>query len=211
MKIREVLQSQNGVYRLVLNDTGNLEIWCKREKLWTTNTDDNYVNSLVFNNDGKIYHLGKDNSSRWQSKLSSTNSKPHLMLLQNDGNLVVYNECGNKLWESRARGKCDTIPGIYDFHKFVTLTNLFLTKCIPAGFVIHSVVIIVANFTVQISLIHLYHKTKNNITEAMRLSPLVEKSLLQILFRIHSSLVNTDRPYICVQSIAEDEACNHQI
>ena len=35
------------------------------------------------------------------------------MLLQNNGNLVVYNKCGNRLWESRTRGKCDNISGIY--------------------------------------------------------------------------------------------------
>ena len=113
MKVQKNLQSRNGVYRLVLNDTGNLEIWCKREKIWTTNTDDDYIESLIFDNDGKISLLGKDNSSRWQMKLSSTNSKPHLMLLQNNGNLVVYNKCGNRLWESRTRGKCDNISGIY--------------------------------------------------------------------------------------------------
>ena len=94
------LHSQNGVYRLVLNDTGNLEIWCKREKIWTTNTDDYYVDFLIVDNDGKIC-LRK--------------SKPHMMLLQNDGNLVVYNECGNSIWESKTKGKCGTIPGIYIF------------------------------------------------------------------------------------------------
>ena len=109
------LHSQNGVYRLVLNDTGNLEIWCKREKIWTTNTDDYYVDFLIFDNDGKICLLGKDNSSRWKSKVLSRKSKPHMMLLQNDGNLVVYNECGNSIWESKTKGKCGTIPGIYIF------------------------------------------------------------------------------------------------
>ena len=84
-----------------------------KEKIWTTNTDDDYIESLIFDNDGKISLLGKDNSSRWQMKLLSRNSKPHLMLLQNNGNLVVYNKCGNRLWESRTRGKCDT--GIYVF------------------------------------------------------------------------------------------------
>ena len=117
LKIRKNLQSQNGVYRLIINDTGNLEIWCKTEKLWTTSTDDGYVDSLIFYNDGKIYLLGKDNSIRWRLKIQSRNSKGHLMLLQNGGNLVVYNDCGNSIWESKARGKCDTLPDIYIFHK----------------------------------------------------------------------------------------------
>ena len=159
LKIGNMLQSQNGIYRLVLNQTGNLEIWCKREKLWTTNTNDNYVESLIFNSDGKIHLLGKDNSSRWQTSVSSNNS--HLMLLQNDGNLAVYNECGNRFWNSNTSGKCETIPGIYSFHKIVTLENIFLRKSIPAGFVTNYAVILVANLTVQISLIHLYTKIKD--------------------------------------------------
>ena len=114
------LHSQNGVYRLVLNDTGNLEIWCKRKKIWTTNTDDYYVDSLIFDNDGKICLLGKDNSSRWKSRILSRKSKPDLMLLQNDGNLVVYDKCGNTIWESKTKGKCGTIPGIYIFYENVT-------------------------------------------------------------------------------------------
>ena len=125
------MQSRNGVYRLVLNDTGNLEIWCKREQIWTANTDDDYIESLIFDNDGKISLLGKDNSSRWQMKLLSRNSKPHLMLLQNNGNLVVYNECGNRLWESRTRGKCDNISGIYIYIYLFLIYMHFSLNLLP--------------------------------------------------------------------------------
>ena len=64
LKIRNNLQSQNGATMLVLRDTGILEIWCKRQKLWTTDTNDSYVKYLFFKNDGKSYLIGKDNSSR---------------------------------------------------------------------------------------------------------------------------------------------------
>ena len=144
LKVRKNLQSWNGVYRLILNDTGNLEIWCKREKIWTTNTDDDYIESLIFDNDGKISLLGKDNSSRWQMKLLSRNSKPHLMLLQNNGNLVVYNKCGNRLWESRARGKCDNIPGIYMF--FLYIYMYFSLNLLPFLLSISFVVITLIRF-----------------------------------------------------------------
>ena len=35
------------------------------------------------------------------------------MPLQHNRSLVVYNEYGNRLWEYRARGKYDDIPGKY--------------------------------------------------------------------------------------------------
>ena len=38
-------------------------------------------------------------------------SDPKDFILQDDGNLVVYDECGKILWESKTSGKCDAIPG----------------------------------------------------------------------------------------------------
>ena len=112
MKIGKRLQSQNGDSTLILTYTGNLEIWCKKKKLWTTNTNDDYVDSLIFKDDGKIYLLAKDNHSRLEIGTSLTNSRPHLMLIQNDGNLVIYDECGNRHWESRTGKLCSGTPGI---------------------------------------------------------------------------------------------------
>ena len=113
LKIGKYLQSQNGYSRLILNDTGNLEIWCKRKKLWTTNTNDHYVDSLIFKDDGKIYLLAKDNHSRLEIGTSLTNSTPQLMVIENNGNLVIFNECGNRHWESGTGGLCSGTPGIY--------------------------------------------------------------------------------------------------
>ena len=96
----------------VLSDTGNLEIWCRRQKIWTTDTNDSFVNYLIFKNDGKIYLLGKDNSSRWNTKTSSTNSESEMMLIQNDGNVVVYDKCGNKQWQSPTGAPCTSTPGM---------------------------------------------------------------------------------------------------
>ena len=117
LKIEEHLRSENRVFSLILNETGNLEIWCKEEKLWTTNTNDKYVNFSIFNNDGKMYMLGKDNSSRWNTGATFTNSKPDFILMQNDGNLVVYDTGGVMHWESKTKEKCISIPGKYFFLK----------------------------------------------------------------------------------------------
>ena len=102
---------------LVLNDTGNLEIWHKRKKIWTTDTDDDYTLSLVLDNDGNINLLAKDDSSMWKSKTFATTSKNYLIEIQDDGNLVVENECGKSFWDSMKKGKNDTLPGKYFFIK----------------------------------------------------------------------------------------------
>ena len=87
------------------------------ERLWTTNTNDHYVNSLHFKNDGNIYLLGKDNNTRWSTKINLTNSKPYMMLIQGNGNLAVFDKCGKMHWESSTTGQCSGTSGIYFYIK----------------------------------------------------------------------------------------------
>ena len=39
------------------------------------------------------------------------------MEIQDDGNLIVENECGKRLWDFMTKGKNDTLTGIYFFIK----------------------------------------------------------------------------------------------
>ena len=117
LKIGRSLQSQNGASELALTNAGNLEVWCKKEKLWTTNTNDHYVSYLNFKNDGNIYLLGKDNNTRWRTEINLTDSKPYMMLIEDNGNLGVYDKCGKRHWESRTTGQCRGTPGIYFYIK----------------------------------------------------------------------------------------------
>ena len=87
------------------------------KKLWTTNTNDDYINSLNFKDDGNIYLLGKDNNTRWSTGIKSSNQKPYLMLIQDDGNLVINDKCGTRTWESRTERQCSDTPGIYFYIK----------------------------------------------------------------------------------------------
>ena len=87
------------------------------EKIWTTNTNDDYVKYLIFRNDGNIYLLGKDNNTRWSTEVILTNSRPYIMLIQDNGNLAVYDNCGKRNWESRTTGQCSGTPGIYFYIK----------------------------------------------------------------------------------------------
>ena len=115
MKIGTSLKSQNDAAKLILSNTGNLEVWCKSKKLWTTNTNDDYVNSLYFKNDGNIYLLGKDNNTRWSTGINPSNSKLDMMMIEDNGNLAVYDECGKRHWESRTTDQA--CQGIYFYIK----------------------------------------------------------------------------------------------
>ena len=105
------LQSENGISKLILNKTGQLEIWCKAEKIWSANKADNNVDFLYFSINGTIYINGKDNRSRWDIK--TWYGKAELLLLRNDGNRVVYDECRSIIWESRTHEQCDKMEGMH--------------------------------------------------------------------------------------------------
>ena len=87
------------------------------ERLWTASTNDHYVKYLHFKNDGNIYLLGKDNNTRWSTEINLVNSKPYMMLIQDNGNLAVFDKCGKIYWESGTTGQCSGTPGIYFYIK----------------------------------------------------------------------------------------------
>ena len=135
MKIRKSLQSQNGAASLILSDTGNLEVWCNMTKLWTTNTNVDCINSLYFKNDGNIYLLGKDNNITWSTEISSNNLKPYMMLIEDNGNLAVYDKCGKRHWESRTTDQC---PGIYFYLKLQHFKSFSCKKHFHSHLYYHS-------------------------------------------------------------------------
>ena len=119
------------------------------ERLWTTNTNDHYVNSLYFKNNGNIYLLGKDNNTRWSTEINLANSKPYMMLIQDNGNLAVFDKCGKIHWESRTTGQCSGTPGIYFYIKPL-YSKYFRAKDIPTR---NFVVVEVNSFSTIISCI----------------------------------------------------------
>ena len=70
MKKGEFIQSDSGIYKLHLNETGNLETWCTNQMVWSIYTYDKYIEFLYFGSDG-IYLLGKDGSNRLNGTLDN--------------------------------------------------------------------------------------------------------------------------------------------
>ena len=111
MKKGQFIQSEGGVYKLILSETGNLEIWCPNQMVWSTYTYDKYMEFLYLGSDG-IYLLGKDGSNRLNGTLNKLKQNASLLLLQYDGNLVIFDKCGGIAWEYTPDTKCDKNPGI---------------------------------------------------------------------------------------------------
>ena len=78
--------------------------------IWSTYTYDQYIDFLYFGDNG-IYPLGKDGSIRINGTLNNFKRKTDLLLMQNDGNLVILDDCGRTIWNSMTAGKCDKNSG----------------------------------------------------------------------------------------------------
>ena len=111
LKTGDYLQSKNGILKLQLNSNGNLVLYCKDKEIWSTNTSDNSVECLYFGKNRTLSLRKKGNISIWEAEFLGIDSDPKDLTLQDDGNLVVYGECGEILWESKTSGKCNAIPG----------------------------------------------------------------------------------------------------
>lgn len=91
----EYLESENQNYSMVLRSSGNLEILCGKVLMWASNTNDSRIDGLYFKHDRwnswkYIVALGEPDSSIKWILHGEHDSDPHKLILQNDGNLVLY-------------------------------------------------------------------------------------------------------------------------
>ena len=92
------IKSESGTYKMLVNETGNLEIWCKHEMVWYTYTFDKYIEFLYLGSQG-LYLLGKDGSNRLNGALIKLKQKVDFLIIRNDGNLVIFDENGGIAWK----------------------------------------------------------------------------------------------------------------
>ena len=97
LRREKYLQSRNGQYKLHLRKNGNLVFTCRARTIWTSQTVNNTVDFLYFDEDGTNLILrGKDNSTIWRTPTTRLGKK---LVLQDDGKLVLYNSCNTSIWE----------------------------------------------------------------------------------------------------------------
>lgn len=105
MKKEAFIQCDSGTYKLVLNETGNLEVRCTNEMVWSAYTYDKYIEYLYLGSD-RLYLLGKDGSNRWNDALDKLKQKFYSLEIQNDGNLTIFDENGRIAWKYTPDKKC---------------------------------------------------------------------------------------------------------
>ena len=104
MRQGKSLQSSNGKYKLILQRYGNLELICESlGLLWSTNTINANADFLYFVKNELVLR-GKDNTSLW--KVTYRGKSPEMLIVQDDGNLVLYDTLKRSLWSTNTQDKC---------------------------------------------------------------------------------------------------------
>ena len=106
---RNSIKSGNGVYEFILQENGNLELKCNDTLLWSSDTKNSDVEDFQFQSDGNLVIRKKNGTYAWESQTvydgSGPNGPPDRLILQNDGNVVLYAGREAK-WSTGTRGKC---------------------------------------------------------------------------------------------------------
>lgn len=95
------LTSPDGSHRLVMQTDGNLVIYnSKNIATWTSGTSGTTAHYL-----GWLTSFSLVDTAGNRIKVLANLSGPRDLIMQNDGNLVVYNEAGKAIWNSGTAGK----------------------------------------------------------------------------------------------------------
>lgn len=101
--INQSLYSNNGKYRLTMQADGNLSLFSNGRGVWSTNTAGTSFGKLLMQTDGNVAIFSYDrNIVRWN--IGKAFASPLGFVLQDDGNMGVYNTAGQALWASNTNG-----------------------------------------------------------------------------------------------------------
>ena len=84
------IESKNGVYKLILRESGDLELMCNDTSLWSSKTKNPDVDVFQYQSNGNLVIRKADGTYLWESKTMHDVNPPDRLVLQDDGNLVLY-------------------------------------------------------------------------------------------------------------------------
>jgi hypothetical protein len=96
------LESENGAYKLTMQEDGNLVVYNTGGKaLWSSKTNGKAVKQCILQDDGNLVLYGFNDKPIWAS--GTNGNKNAVLRMQNDGNLVIYGS--SSVWSSGTAGK----------------------------------------------------------------------------------------------------------
>jgi len=98
----ESITSNNGAYKLILQDDGNLVLYTRDHAVWATGTDGQNVVRAEVQSDGNFVLYTPDRPV-WASETKG--KKDVRLVIQDDRNLVLYSKGDNAVWSSKTDTK----------------------------------------------------------------------------------------------------------
>lgn len=98
------LVSENDCFRLIMQLDGNLVLYRQSDgiALWSSRTPRSCTNRACMQSDGNFVTYDCHNKPTWASRTDSRKNKGSWILLQNDGNIVIY----KPIWASSTVTNC---------------------------------------------------------------------------------------------------------
>ena len=98
----DFILSPSGNMKLLMQEDGDLAIYCKDKQIWSAMSSGDGINGLYFFNDGNLAVVRNDRSSARSTDTHTTPSKPTpaALTILDEGNLILSTESGQVVWDT---------------------------------------------------------------------------------------------------------------
>ena len=111
----DFILSPSGNMKLLMQEDGDLAIYCKDKQIWSAMSSGEDIDGLYFYDDGNLAVVRNDRSYAWSTHTHATPNKPTptVLTILDEGNLILSTTSGQVVWDTLSYGKCPT--GKYAF------------------------------------------------------------------------------------------------
>ena len=100
MKKGDFLIPENGKYKAIFQEDGNLQVTYKNlSVVWSSNTGNSAANEVHFDQSGNLMILG----TSWSTDTADSTPKAESLVMGNDGYLQLLSKDNERVWHSGAR------------------------------------------------------------------------------------------------------------
>ena len=103
LKKGDSLTSENGEYKLILQENGNLQVLYGTMVVWSSNTINSNAEDLHFARSGNLVISGTAQQTYWSTNTANTSPKAEILVISDDGDLQLLSKDNQRVWHSGAR------------------------------------------------------------------------------------------------------------
>ena len=94
--------------KLLIQEDGDLAIYCKDKQIWSAMSLADDIDGLYFYDDGNLAVVTNDRSFAWSTDTHVTPNKPTVLTILDEGNLILSTTSGQVVLDTLSCEKCPT-------------------------------------------------------------------------------------------------------